>query len=191
LICGLHDTGAENVPEMSLAALERCLNLERRREDAREPAEPLTDVERHVFISYCRPDRKLVKQLQAELAKARVPVWLDNLIEGGEPWPDEVEKAIKQCFAFIVCFSKTLTGRRKSEVFFELNCAIGRIQRLNFGEKFLIVLRLSDCQIPGVTVTNTKKLTDWEIYDYYPEAVKLRSLRRILKVINQARGMKR
>lgn len=60
---------------------------------------------RHIFISYSRQDSEYANRL-ADAFKARgLPVWIDQRIEYGDNWSDEIFTAIAESAAFVVIMS--------------------------------------------------------------------------------------
>lgn len=60
----------------------------------------------HVFVSYSRRDSGWVQALIEELARRRVPFWIDREgIPFSVPWREEVEDAVQACDLFLVCDS--------------------------------------------------------------------------------------
>jgi hypothetical protein len=59
-----------------------------------------------ILISYSRRDRDTVKQLYADLAGLGFKLWRDlHDIEGGEPFWEEIKKAIDACESVVLCIS--------------------------------------------------------------------------------------
>jgi hypothetical protein len=58
-----------------------------------------------IFISYSQQDRTYVKGLVQALESYGLPVWMDDRIDYGEPWPAEIEKQLRECQAFLVVVS--------------------------------------------------------------------------------------
>lgn len=56
----------------------------------------------HVFISYSRRDMDYAKRLKQHLKDNGLPVWLDDEIEHGDQWFNEIHDAVKGCGAFLV-----------------------------------------------------------------------------------------
>jgi|ERR1700682_1754380 len=58
-----------------------------------------------VFISYSRHDEGAVRALVGDLQRARVQVWLDEDLGGGESWWRDILGQILTCEVFIVALS--------------------------------------------------------------------------------------
>lgn len=59
----------------------------------------------HLFISYSRRDTDYAKALKAHVRDSGFEVWLDDQIEHGDQWFNEIHEAIKGCAAFLVVMS--------------------------------------------------------------------------------------
>jgi len=54
-----------------------------------------------IFISYARQDQAAVETLNADLERARVHVWMDEELTGGESWWDTILEQIRACDLYI------------------------------------------------------------------------------------------
>src|ERR1039458_6094101 len=72
-----------------------------------------------VFICYCRRDLAYAERLYDHLLEAGALPWMDkkNLV-AGDQWEQEIEKAVAQSDAFVVCLSRRFdrSGVRQKEV---------------------------------------------------------------------------
>ncbi|MDX2136981.1 MAG: TIR domain-containing protein [Chloroflexota bacterium] len=59
----------------------------------------------HVFMSYSRRDGNYARRLREHLVQSGIRIWLDDAIEHGETWFNQIHEAIKTCTAFIVIMS--------------------------------------------------------------------------------------
>lgn len=60
----------------------------------------------HIFISYSREDSAFVDRLQADLSARGFPTWVDrSRMEAGDKWREAIEKAIRDCQAFVLVLS--------------------------------------------------------------------------------------
>ena len=57
------------------------------------------------FISYARQDQAAVEALNADLERARVHVWMDEELTGGESWWDTILEQIRSCDLYIFALS--------------------------------------------------------------------------------------
>ncbi len=60
-----------------------------------------------VFLSYARPDKAVAGKLARALETAGAAVWWDDHIDGGQTFAREIETALHDADAVIVCWSKT------------------------------------------------------------------------------------
>ena len=58
-----------------------------------------------VFISYSRADDVAVRSMVSDLQRARVDVWLDDDLGGGDAWWSEILEQIRGCTAFLFALS--------------------------------------------------------------------------------------
>jgi TIR domain len=58
-----------------------------------------------VFISYSRHDEPAVSSLVDDLKRARMQVWLDNDLRGGDAWWMQILDEIRQCSVFVFAAS--------------------------------------------------------------------------------------
>jgi hypothetical protein len=58
-----------------------------------------------VFICYSRHDEGAVRPLVADLQRARVQVWLDESLRGGDDWWTEILAQIRDCTVFLFALS--------------------------------------------------------------------------------------
>ena len=75
-----------------------------------------------IFISYARQDQAAVEALNADLERARVQVWLDEELTGGESWWDTILEQIRACDLYIFALSPDSLRSRACKA--ELNYAI-------------------------------------------------------------------
>ena len=50
-------------------------------------------------MSYSQQDRTYVKSLVQALESYGLPIWMDDRIDYGEPWPAAIEKQLRECQA--------------------------------------------------------------------------------------------
>jgi hypothetical protein len=63
---------------------------------------PTPAPEPYVFISYAHEDRAFVDRLAARLKAAGLPLWYDEGLRGGQPWPRELARRIEAARAVVV-----------------------------------------------------------------------------------------
>jgi CheY-like chemotaxis protein len=62
----------------------------------------LTTAPPHLFISYSSKDKVFVLALREHLSHNGFTIWIDDAIEHGNRWFNEIDQAIKTCAAFLV-----------------------------------------------------------------------------------------
>jgi serine/threonine protein kinase len=72
---------------------------------AREFEKAIQAVPQHLFISYSRRDKDYAVQLSEHLSSSGFHVWIDDQIEYGDAWFNEIDAAIKSCAAFLLVMS--------------------------------------------------------------------------------------
>jgi hypothetical protein len=58
-----------------------------------------------IFISYSRQDQTYVDLLVQALESHRLPVWIDQRINYGSRWPQEIEDHLERCQVFLLVMS--------------------------------------------------------------------------------------
>jgi hypothetical protein len=59
-----------------------------------------------LFVSYSSKDEVRVKDLTAAFMQARMEVWLDQKLRGGDPWWQDILRQIRDCDVFVVALSE-------------------------------------------------------------------------------------
>jgi hypothetical protein len=121
----------------------------------------------HAFISYVHEDSRQVGRLQRKLEAAGVRVWRDTVyLRPGEDWRAAIRRAITDdAFVFIACFSQEALSRSKSYQNEELIEAIGQMRLRR--DRWLIPVRLDDCQIPDLDIGAGKTLRSLQHVDLF------------------------
>ncbi len=118
-------------------------------------------LQKHVFISYVREDRKEVDRFCDELTKLGVPVWLDRKkIKPGVRWKKAIRDAIREGNFCIACFSKAYTSRDKSFMNEELTLAIDELRQFAIDRVWFIPVLLSECDVPARSIGGGETLLD-------------------------------
>jgi formylglycine-generating enzyme required for sulfatase activity len=138
-----------------------------------------------VFLCHASPDKPLVRELYQRLcAEDWVDPWLDEeKLLPGQDWDIEIEKAVEDSGAVMVCLSGnsvTKEGYVQKELRFVLNIAYEKPE----GSIFIIPVRLDDCDVP-------RRLGSWHYVDYFPsDAQKNRAFQKILDSLKACHGKK-
>ena len=109
----------------------------------------MPDRKLRVFLCHASQDKPIVRELYQRLnAEILFDVWLDEeRLLPGHNWSLEIEKALENADAVIVCLSNqsvTKEGYVQKELKLVLDIALEKPE----GTIFLIPLRLEDCDVP-------------------------------------------
>jgi hypothetical protein len=138
---------------------------------------------KHVFISYCHDNQDEVEELRNDLIKAGENVWWDQDILPGQDWKFEIQQAIKNSYAFILCLSKESEARSKTGIYPEALEAIARFREYKPGSIFLIPVRLSDCNIPPLEIDSTRTLDRIQYIDLFPTSRRDTGVKKLIRAI--------
>lgn len=83
-----------------------------------EPASPETGPSPDVFLSYNREDREVVLALRDQLAAAGIRTWIDESLEAGDAWQNEIAKAMEQSPTILICIGPAGLGRTQEKLEF-------------------------------------------------------------------------
>ena len=102
-----------------------------------------------VFLCHCSEDKLRVRQLYEQLNSDGFQPWLDEReISPATLWDDEIQEALHRSHAIVVCLSEIFV-RKAGFVQKELHYALDIALEQPEGAKFLIPVRLEDCEIPS------------------------------------------
>lgn len=112
---------------------------------------------RTIFLSYSRIDKALVPPLLKGLDRLRHEVWLDEQLEGGQTWWDEVLAQLRACDVALVCVSEAMLDSDACKAELRYAQALGKpvlpvaLETLNAD---LLPANLGRLQIVDYTSTN-------------------------------------
>ncbi|MER7072503.1 toll/interleukin-1 receptor domain-containing protein [Terrabacter sp. NPDC000476] len=112
---------------------------------------------RTIFLSYSRIDKALVPPLLKGLDRLRHEVWLDEQLEGGQTWWDEVLAQLRACDVALVCVSEAMLDSDACKAELRYAQALGKpvlpvaLETLNAD---LLPANLGRLQIVDYTPTN-------------------------------------
>ncbi len=130
-----------------------------------------------IFLSYAREDMGMAKQLYNDLKRYGLDVWLDaESLLPGDRWKDKIQDAIENCNYFIALLS-TKSVNKKGFVQKELKTALEVLDLFPSSERFILPIRLDDCEICE------RKLKEHHWVDLFPESKYQNGLRKILQVV--------
>jgi hypothetical protein len=135
-----------------------------------------------VFLCHATVDKPDVRDLYTRLEAEHMDVWFDEeSLLGGKDWRLEIQKAVRQVDAVIVCLSPESTSGRASYLQEELKCVLEVAEEQVEGTIFLIPLKLRPCQIP-------ETLERWQAVTLYDDRG-FERLMRSLRERGQALGL--
>ena len=145
---------------------------------------------RSAFLSYVREDSHRVDRLQQRLEAAGIQVWRDTgSLWPGEDWRVKIRQAITDdaLVVFIACFSLASTGRARSYQNEEFLLAIDQFRQQRPGTKWLIPVRLDDCQIPDLDVGGGRSISSLQSSDLFGDRAE-DNLARLIATVLRADG---
>lgn len=103
---------------------------------------------RPIFLCHSSGDKESVRRLYTRLRRNGIRPWLDEVdLRPGQDWQVEVERAIRESVAVVVCLSQSSidkTGFVQKEIKFALDAAEERPE----GAIFVIPTRIEKCNVP-------------------------------------------
>lgn len=119
-----------------------------------------SDAKLKVFLSYASQDRPTVRQLYDQLLSDGYDPWLDDVkLLPGMKWNEEIEIAVEESDAVVVCLSKTSVSK-EGYIQKEIVAVLDQASRMTEGSIFLIPARLQECPLP-------RRLRDYQAVDLY------------------------
>jgi len=101
-----------------------------------------------VFLCHASDHKPAVRALYRRLLKEKCDPWLDDeKLLGGQHFPREISKAVKESHVVIVCLSKSSITKR-GFVQKEIKVALDAADELPEGTVFIIPVRLEVCEVP-------------------------------------------
>jgi Tol biopolymer transport system component len=79
-----------------------------------------------IFISYARQDQAAVEALNGDLERARLQVWMDEELIGGESWWDTILEQIRSCDLYIFALSPNSLRSRACKAELDYAIALSR-----------------------------------------------------------------
>ncbi|MGY1623431.1 toll/interleukin-1 receptor domain-containing protein [Geodermatophilus sp. SYSU D00965] len=128
-----------------------------------------------VFVSYSRKDEANVRQLVADLEGARLAVWHDVALSGGDPWWQEILRQIRACDVFLFATS--------DHAFASKPC------RAELGYARDLGLPVLPVQVGHVERLRTSPVADLQVIDYQQPTSA--AAIRLLSALGEARAQRR
>jgi hypothetical protein len=122
----------------------------------------MTDRKLRVFLCHASQDKPVVRELHQRLkAEGWIDPWLDEeKLLPGQDWNLEIERAVENSDAVIVCVSGVSVAKEgyvQKELRRILDIALEKLE----GAIFILPVRLDDCGFP-------RQLKDKQFLDYFP-----------------------
>jgi hypothetical protein len=101
-----------------------------------------------VFLCHASEDKPIVRELYEHLRTDGFDPWMDSeLLVPGENWPLEIQKAMRDSQAVIVCLSKTALTK-EGYIHTEIKTAQNLQLEKPEGTIFFIPVQLEKCELP-------------------------------------------
>jgi hypothetical protein len=127
-------------------------------------------MEKYAFISYVREDESDVLQICDFLKRNDIKYWVDKeQLFPGDYWATSIMNAIKDGAYFLACFSINSNKKEKTYMREEIRTAIETARLLSLNRKWIIPIRLSECDIPDYPLGPGKSLKDIQYVDYFKD----------------------
>jgi internalin A len=141
---------------------------------------------KHVFLSYCHDNTDEAEQLHDDLIAAGEAVWWDQDILPGQDWEQEIDQAMRDAYAVLVCLSEETESRTTTGIYPEAAKAIGALLEYAPGNIFLIPVRFSDCKIPNYKIDATRRLDKIQFVNLFPPAKRPANLKKLIAALQSA-----
>jgi len=107
-----------------------------------------------LFIGHASEDKSTALDIYNRLKEAGYSPWIDkhDLIPGFS-WEDQIQSAIKESTIFLACLSN-LSVTKKGYLNKELRSALSILAELPAGHAFIIPIRLDECDVPSMRISN-------------------------------------
>lgn len=125
---------------------------------AREFEKAMSATPDPVFISYSRQDKTYAQALKDHLLGNQLPVWIDDRIEHGDHWFNEIHEAVKGCSAFIV----VMTPQAEQSEWVQKEILLARRYKkpifpvLLRGDEFAILIDIQFADVRDQAMPNTE-----------------------------------
>ncbi|HLJ26107.1 MAG TPA: toll/interleukin-1 receptor domain-containing protein [Candidatus Angelobacter sp.] len=110
-------------------------------------------------------------------------IWWDGDIKPGQDWKFEIDQAMEDAYAVLLCLSEESAKRTTSGIYPEALNAIAYYREYRPGEIFIIPVRLSDCKIPPIEIDGTRRLNRIQFVDLFPAGKYSEGIQKLLEAI--------
>ena len=139
-----------------------------------------------VFLSYVKENESLVRILDQSLTDYGIDIVTDyRNILGGSNWKKGLKRLIENSGYFVVCFSKEFNKREQTVLYRELDHAIERSQDFSPNRKWIIPVRINECEVPSLEIRSREYLTDLHWIDLFPGAKWYEGVESIVRAIDE------
>jgi hypothetical protein len=124
----------------------------------------------NVFISYVRENEEQVLKVCRHLKRHDISYWIDKeQLLPGDFWASSIYNAIKNGALFLVFFSKESETKDKSYMREEIDIAIKASKLLPLNRKWIIPVKLSECEIPDYELSNGMSLNHIQYVELFKD----------------------
>lgn len=118
------------------------------------------------FLSYVHEDSDFAEKLARNLQRNGIGVWRDKEeLSGGSRWKSAIRSAITSGTYFVALHSKQREAKQTSYAHAELTIAIEELQKKPQSRRWLIPLRIDNCEIDDRSIGGGETYMDLHIHD--------------------------
>ena len=129
----------------------------------------------------------MLNLLIKKLSKYEIDVVVDyKFVMPGANLEEVFRKSIQDSNYFIVCFSKEYNQRERTEAYKELDYAIEYGKHLPPERKWIIPVRINECEVPDMEIRSGLTLTRLLCIDLFPTTQLEKGIKSIVEIIKAA-----
>jgi hypothetical protein len=122
-----------------------------------------------IFLCHAKEDDTKIERLYSHLKDKGLDPWYDKKeLKVGDIWKEEIFQAIQETDFFAVCLSGKAVQKR-GFIQNEIRTAIEEYQKRPFGTKYLLPLKLDDCEVPRIRLDSQMLMSDLQWLDLFPD----------------------
>ena len=138
------------------------------------------------FLSYVKQNEPIVRFLDQILTDYGINVVTNyKNIDGGSNWKRRLKELIEDSGYFVACFSKEFNEREETVLYQELDHAIECAKNLPPNRKWIIPIRINECEIPNIAIRSQENLTDLQRIDLFPNPMWHVGVESIVRAIDE------